>query len=350
MTRRAAALALFAVAACGSARSDYERALERAENERSRSGPERAATAFVDAARLAETQRDSDEALYRAAGAYARARRYDDARRLLDELSARPGERRARASFDRVWLERERGGSSAHTERLLLSALRAHPSSGLAPRGLREYLRAVELRAGLEGALAESTRLLPELSVTELDEALRYERARLFERSGNFESAQRAYLECAERHPYPGGALWDDSLFAAARCAERRGDAHTAAATLERLLSEREQARGLGSYERARYAEARFHLGELHRDTFGDPLRARREFRRVFDEHPTSLLRDDALFQEALVANAQGDRAGTCAALALLVRELPASRFTRCASELCAELRDKEGQIGRAHV
>jgi tetratricopeptide (TPR) repeat protein len=339
---RFAALALLAAAACGSASSDYERALERAAREQARAGPEPAAAAYLDAARVAGSTRDRDEALYRAAAAYRRARRHDDAVRLLDDLAARDGERRARASFDRARLERERGGSFAEAERLLLAALRAHASSGLATHGLSEYLRAVELRAGLEGALARATDLVPEFAPTELDEPLRYQRARLLERSGELALARQAYLECAARHPYPRGALWDDALFAAARCAERLGDARGARATLERLLSEREEARGLGSYERARYAEARFHLGELHRDAFGDPTRARREFRRVFDEHPTSLLRDDALFQEALVARAQGDRAGTCAALELLEHELPESRFTRCAAELCPELRVKQ--------
>jgi tetratricopeptide (TPR) repeat protein len=339
---RCAALALLAAAGCGAASNAYERALDRAASEQARAAPERAAAAYLDAARVAETSRDRDEALHRAAEAYRRARRYDDARRVLDDLAARDGQRRARASFDRARLERERGGSSAEVERLLLVALRAHPSSGLAARGLREYLHTVELRAGLEGAIARSTSLLTEFAATELDEPVRYEHARLLERSGDFASARRAYLECAERHPYPGGALWDDALFAAARCAERLGDARGARATLERLLAEREEARGLGSYERARYAEARFHLGELHRDAFGDPTRARREFRRVFDEHPTSLLRDDALFQEALVAQAQGDRAGTCAALELLTRALPESRFTRCAAELCPELGGKQ--------
>lgn len=338
-TRRAV-LALLVITSCASGESRYARALAGAAREQARFGPERAARAYVAAARLAETARDRDEALYRAADAYRRARRYDDATRLLDALAGKPGERRARASFDRARVERERGGPSA--ERLSLAALRAHPDSGLAPHALREHLRSVELRAGLEGALAEATRLLPAFATTELDETLRYERARLLERRGDCASARRAYLESAERHPYPRGALWDDALYAAAKCAERLGDPRDAVATLERLLAEREEARGLGSYERARYAEARFHLGELHRDALADPARARREFRRVFDDHPTSRLRDDALFQEALVAHTQRDRAGTCAALGLLVQELPASRFASCAAELCPELGGKQ--------
>lgn len=347
--RLAPLLALFAALACASGQSDYDRVLARAGSERSRGGHARAAASFLEAARLARNARDRDEALYRAADAYRRALRYDDASRLLDALATRDGERRERASFDRARLARERGDSAA-AERSLLAALRAHPDSGLAARALRDHLHAVELRAGLEGALTEAGRLVPQFAESELDEALRYQRARLLERSGDLTAARFAYLECAERHPYPGGALWDDALFAAAKCAERSGDARTAAATLERLLAEREVARGLGSYERSRYADARFHLGELYRDTLGDPARARREFRRVFTDHATSLLRDDALFQEALIARAEGDRAGSCAALSLLLEDLPASRFTGCAAELCPELGGKEARRCPAYV
>jgi tetratricopeptide (TPR) repeat protein len=322
--------------ACGSPRGDYERALERAGNELARGGHERAARVFLEAARAATNARDRDEALYRAASAYQRAERFDLARKLFDDLAERPGERRERASFDRARLSRRRGDPAA--EALLVFALRAHPNSGLAPRALAEHLESVERRFGLEGALERTARLLVEFSGSELDERVRYTRARLLERSGDFTGARAAYLDCAERHPYPGGALWDDALFAAARCEERLGQTTNAAATLRRLLAEREVARGLGSYERARYAEARFRLAELYRDVLGDAARARREFRRVFDDHPTSVLGDDALFQEALVARSTGDATGTCAPLRILKAKLPASRFAACASELCPKL------------
>jgi tetratricopeptide (TPR) repeat protein len=326
-------LLLLLLIACGSPRGEYERALERGGRELAGGDRARAAGVFLEAAQIATNSRDRDEALYRAASAYGRAERFDLARKLFDELSARPGDRRERASFDRARLEQQRGGPSADT--LLLSALRAHPNSGLAPRALAEHLASVERRFGLEGALARTERLLPEFAASELDERVRYARARLLERAGDFARARAVYLDCAERHPYPGGALWDDALFAAARCEERLGQTRSAAATLTRLLAEREAARGLGSYERARYAQARFRLAELCRDALGDPARARREFRRVFDDHPTSLLGDDALFQEALVARRAGDVTGTCAPLQILRTKLPDSRFAACASELC---------------
>jgi tetratricopeptide (TPR) repeat protein len=327
---------LLLLPACASSRGDYERALERAGDELARGGHERAARVFLEAARVATNARDRDEALYRAASAYHRTARFDEARKLLDDLAARPGERRERASFDRARLEQRRGNPSA--EALLLAALRAHPNSGLAPRALAEHLESVERRFGLEGALERTKHLLAEFAASELDESVRYARARLIERSGNFAGARELYLDCAERHPYPGGALWDDALFAAARCEERLGRTTNAAATLTRLLAEREVARGLGSYERARYAEARFRLAEIYRDALGDPARARREFRRVFHDHPTSLLGDDALFQEALVARSAGDVTGTCAPLQILKAKLPDSRFAACASELCPRL------------
>jgi hypothetical protein len=58
----------------------------------------------------------------------------------------------------------------------------------------------------------------------------------------------------------------------------------------------------------------------------------------VFHDHPTSLLGDDALFQEALVARSAGDATGTCAPLQILKAKQPDSRFAACASELCPRL------------
>jgi hypothetical protein len=105
------------------------------------------------------------------------------------------------------------------------------------------------------------------------------------------------------------------------------------------LLAEREAATGLGSYERARYAEARFRIAEIQRDRLGDPSRARREFRRVFTDHPTSRLRDDALWQEALTAGRNADPADACEPLELLVGYLPDSRYAPCAPKLCASVK-----------
>jgi tetratricopeptide (TPR) repeat protein len=292
-----------------------------------------AARRWLDAARVAESVRDRDEALYRAASSYERAGEVDDALGLYERLARGRGERAARASFDRAWLVLPR--DPARGEALLVSAVRSHPSSGLAPRALREHLARREAEDGAAAAVEACTRLLVELDATELDETLRYERARLLERTGALDRARDAYLDTATRHPYPQGALWDDALARAASCEERLGHALSAVELLGRMLREREASTGLASYDRARYAEARFRIAEIFRDHLSDPARARREFRRVYDEHPKSLLRDDALWQEALLARSMGDAVGACGALTLLVQSEPDSRYAACARRIC---------------
>ena len=62
----------------------------------------------------------------------------------------------------------------------------------------------------------------------------------------------------------------------------------------------------------------------------------------MFDKHPTSILRDDALFQEALLARKDGDRAAACDATRLLVKVTGESRFATCARELCPDVAPPE--------
>jgi tetratricopeptide (TPR) repeat protein len=200
----------------------------------------------------------------------------------------------------------------------------------------------VEEKSGSRAALAELERWLPSFEKTELDETLRYERGRRLEREGRLAEARDAYLDGARRHPYPKGALWNDALRAAARLEEQLGRPREAIALLERLLAEREHAWIVGSYERG-YAEARFRVAVLERDALGDARAARRTFRRVFDEFPTSLLRDDALYEEARLARRSGDEAAACEAISLLLGTLPDSRYAGCAPELCAGARPRPG-------
>ncbi len=99
-----------------------------------------------------------------------------------------------------------------------------------------------------------------------------------------------------------------------------------------------------GSYERPRYAAARYRVAELYRDRIGDKPRAVREFRRVWDEHPTSLLKDDALWQAARLEHDRGEAGAACKLMKVLVSEAPDSRFAACASALCPSVRPAQGE------
>jgi len=297
---------------------------------------EEAARHWELAARAAERRRDRSESLYRAGASFERAGRQRDAARLYEQISAdfAKSSRAARADFDRARLEIEHGDRDRGYA-LLERAMFAHADSGLAPRALKELLLRAEDRGGTGAARAELERLLPRLTRTPLAERALYARATLLDEQGDRAGARDQYLDVARRFAYPSGALWDDALWHAARLENELGNPRKAISYLERMLAERESSHLQGSYERPRYAEAQFRIAELYRDRLGDAARARREFRKVWDDHPTSLLKDDALWNEALLARGAGDRRAACASVALLADEAPDSRYVPCGKLLC---------------
>jgi tetratricopeptide (TPR) repeat protein len=325
--------------ACGSPPSAaYTREADAALSAQRRGDHLEAAGHYERAAESAKNERDADEARYRAAAAYARGGDTARAAALFGALSSRSdAERASRAAFALVDLA-ERGGDGARASELRAAAIRRYPSSGLARKALEEQVRYVREHDGVEPALAYLRRESEALAHTELAEALAYRIARELDDAGRAAEARDAYLACASRFPYPRGAYWDDALFRAAKKELVLGAPSAAATHLHRLLAEQEAATITGSYERPRYAEAQLELGRLYRDALGDPTRARRELRAVWLKHPKSTLADDALFEEALLARSLGDRPGTCAPLALLVANLPTSRFAPCAHAMCPEL------------
>ena len=295
-----------------------------------------AATLWLDAAKSARAARDRSEARYRAATSYERAGQPERARELYEQLARGQSERAARATFALADL-RIQGGEQAQGLAALEAAARKYPSSGVANLALRRYFAALRDQGGDRAVLDYIERVRPVLEQSELAEQLLYERARRLDALGSVTEARDAYLTVADRFPYPYGAYWDDALFRAAECELRLRQPGRAIAWLERMLAAREAAHFSGSYERSRFAEAAYRVAELYRDEQRDPEAARHAFHAVFVDYPTSTLRDDALWQEALLLRARGE-AEACAPLALLVERLPESRYTPCAHELCPRI------------
>jgi hypothetical protein len=262
---------------------------------------------------------------------------WQTARAVLGKLAAQPNPLAARARYDLALIDLEHGDRAAGIARLH-DMIVHDPASNVAGLALRRYLDEIDDERGAEGRLAELAALLPQLSASALDEPLRYEQARLLASTEQLEPALAAYLELAQRHPYPYGAHWDDALWYAAALEERLGRPQAAITQLERMLSARESSDFVGSYERPRYGEARFRMAELIRDELHDSARAREEFWRVYKRHPNSLLRDDALWEAAKISQSQHDSAGTCSLLRTLQSELADSRYAACAPLLCPDL------------
>jgi len=183
------------------------------------------------------------------------------------------------------------------------------------------------------------------LGATELDETVRYLVAGRLEAAGDLPAARDAYVAYAERHPYPEGALFDDALWHASLLEEKMGRTEPAILHLRRMLAVREESTMVGSYERPRFSPAQFRIAVLFRDKLNDSASARREFHKVYDSHKTSILRDDALWEEAKLAHADGDRAAACSLLATLAKDFRASRYIACAPSLCPTIESAAGPL-----
>lgn len=291
---------------------------------------------WLSAADSAERARDRTEARYRAATSFERAGLIEEARKWYGVLASGKSDRAPRATFALADL-RLKGGDAAGGLADLEAAIRKYPRSAIAGLALRRYFSALAEQGGDQAVLAYIDRALPELGRTDLAEQLYYERARRLEARGSATEAVNAYVALADRFPYPYGAFWDDALLRGADCQLRLGKPESAIALLERMLRARETSHLSGSYERPRFADAAFRLAELYRDARQDPAAARRAFRGVFVDYPTSTLGDDALWQEALLARRVAEPLA-CEPLALLIKQLPDSRYAPCAHEMCTKI------------
>ncbi len=340
MTQRLLVLALAGAALVGCASSDAFRQAKSAGDRAKSSGRyDEAAARYHDASLAAKRPSDRDEAAYLEAATLVQAGRVEEAKRAFEELLKRSphGVRGDRAAFDRAFLEADTGDEKLGYDELE-RAIFARPGAGSSRRGLRRLVEHEEEKEK-GGGLAWLDANLAKLEATELSEDAIYLRATMLRRAERRREAREEFVRCATKHGYPKGSLFDDAYWHAAELDLELGEPRRAIDDLERLLAPREASSlGQGSYERPRYSMAQLKIGEIYRDQLHDPAKARAAFRKLADEHKTSLLRDDALFAEALIARGQGDRDGACEPMRTLVRELPESVFSGCAREVCAEL------------
>lgn len=334
-----AALLLSSLSGCASRATAFTRHLSLADRAYAQGRYEEAAKRYEFASRSATEQRDRDEAVYREAESYRRAGRSTEASQVLERLLARSprGERAPRAAYEHALLAFE-AGDVMRGNAELDTLLREHPESGISPAVLKRRLDEIR-RGGESKVCAYLDALIPSLDKTELGQYLHYEYAASLEADGRLPEARARYLFVARRYPYPEGALWDDALYRAADLDARLGDPRAAISHLDRMLSERETAYFIGSYEKGRYEDAALRIAELQRDALHDPVAARRSFERLWSDFPKSHLRDDGAWQAAALAVELGDRDAACRLLGALMRQMPGSRYVGCIPQLCPRLR-----------
>jgi tetratricopeptide (TPR) repeat protein len=183
-------------------------------------------------------------------------------------------------------------------------------------------------------ALADQLgRLLTPLAETQVADNLLWWLADLTERElGNPAGARAYYDQIPIDHPDSG--MRDDARWHAARISRAIGDPAGAATRLRALLATREVALGTGSYFSIWLDDAQLALGIVLRDELGDLAGAAAAFRRLPEDYPASVLRDDALFELAVTLDKLGDHPGACAALGRLVRDFADSKYVARIGEL----------------
>jgi TolA-binding protein len=176
--------------------------------------------------------------------------------------------------------------------------------------------------------------LLTALAETEVADNLLWELADLAEHELGNPPAARAYYDRIATD-YPRSGMRDDARWHGARISRALHDPQGAVTRLRALLATREVALLAGSYFSIWLDDAQLELGKILRDDLRDLPGAVAAFRRLPDDYPASILRDDALYELAVTLEQLRDHAGACAAIARLAREFADSKYLARGRELC---------------
>ena len=182
------------------------------------------------------------------------------------------------------------------------------------------------------------SRLVKPLGATQVGDNLLWALADLAEHELSDRAAARSLYD---RIPvdHPGSGLRDDARWHGARLSLELDDPKGAVQRLRALLATREVAFGAGSYFSVWLDDAQLLLGQVLRDRLSDLPGAAAAFRRLPEDYPASVLRDDAVMELAETLAKSGDTAGACGQLDVLARDWPDSKHrARRAPELAQRL------------
>lgn len=347
MTRRApipiplvSFVLLVALAACAPNRGDeYTKSLAEARRAHTAGRFADAAAKYDDAAKQAKVPRDAIYMRYEAALARARA---GDVARAAAELRAiatakPPNAYSAQAAFKAADLAIDADPAAGHGE---LAAIPIEfPDSGVAQVAVVRLARWDDQHGGPAKAIERLDAMRPKVKGRNVEETVLYERAKRLAVLEKQQEARDAFLDIAQRWPYPFGSFFDDSLYRASEMEEKLGRPREAIAHLENLLSHREVSSFMGSYERPRYIPAILRIAKLYEEKLNDRGKARDALHRLYAEFKTSTLRDDALWREAELWRKDGDTGKMCDRLDTLASDFPDSRYVPCAMEKCPSIK-----------
>lgn len=292
-----------------------------------------AARAYERAAAEVGAGRDGDDARYRAAMACRRIGDVACARGLLSQVAASRGGwdhgPRARLELASQGLASMVPSEVAAAHHALASLVEDAPDTGPARGALRLRLRALDAMDPTRStaiAWLDSLASDPRIRRSTMIESVLSERASHIEATGDRTRAEAAWRAVVEQVPYPENSHWDDGHLALARLQRAAGRPREALATLDRMLAVREASWGNGSYAAPRFDDGALLQAEILRDDLHHPIAAAAAYHRVYAEHPTSLRRDDALWEEAALRRSS-DPGEACRLWRVLMEEFPCRRF-----------------------
>ncbi len=296
-----------------------------------------ALAAYDRAAHAATRAGDADEARWAAADVLERQGRTADAVARFDAMAEVQGSAMAAEAAYRAASLRLDHGEADRAWQDLEQIPRRYPTHGVAHAAVRRLVAHAD-DAGPDAAAKELASLERDLEKTELVELVAFLAAEHLEARGDVAGARDAFVRIADRWPYPYGAFFDDALWRASALEEKRSDPRAAANDLERMVAVRETTTLMGSYERRHFVPGMLRLAEIYAEQLHDHARARDTLHRLYADFAHSTMRDDALWLDAMLAKEDGDAAGACDRLAVLVRQFPESAYAPCAGQVCPGL------------
>jgi tetratricopeptide (TPR) repeat protein len=328
----ACAVAVVALAACAPNRPEaYVSALAAGDRALAAGRRREAADAYDTASHATGRPVDRDEAMYRAAMAFAATGDVPAALARLDWLAAHGDAeiRGDRAAFEAARLRLANGEIERAVRDIEALAVRS-PDAGNVRRAIELALERIDQQdpSGVRGSQWIAG-LEPRVRGHDLEITIRWWLARRHEAAGRNEQAERAYARLLEIG-YPRNMHWDDGGLGYARLLRREGRFRDALHVIDRVLASREIAiLRPGSDERPRFQDLGLLRARILRDDLHDDVAAADAFHRFFVEFPDSRFRDDALWSEVEIRESLGQHDVACDLAARLAHEFECTRYGR---------------------
>lgn len=279
-------------------------------------------------------------AAYRRAQIREREGRFDEALALYREAEAQRGtERAAFAAWRQAKLMIEGQGRLVEGRAALMRVIDTYPTFSAADKAAKYLgIRRQEAERHDRRNDAEIVRWMRAAAdrhrdATVGDNLLFFAAWAQVFRLGDLGGARDTLRTLAER--YHVTPLLDDALFLLAAIERRQGRIDEAVEVYEALLRLRvDQDYLVGDFRAKRLDDAALAVGLVHLHLRRDASAAIAAFRRVIDEFPTSVFRDDGFWGLAVAQAATGDDAAARDTLRGLLRERPDSRFARRATDV----------------